>query len=248
MSLSYTLRMILKRSHLENPPSPLYQGGIGTIRHSKSWFTLIELIVGMTIFSIGLAGIYALLQTTMSRVRYSQDEIIVSGLLREQIDLVMNIRDTNLRNYIPWDSAYVESSSQTGFTAGVYTIENDFTTSGIVFDTMTADGTIAKSPIKLTKIDTISGFTTDSEKWNATQLIFDAAWRYIHTGSTTGTGTVFASYIIVSPLGYTGSTGFTEVKKDSKNQWWIIDARVLVRYNWWYREYDAKSMITDWQK
>ena len=143
------------------------------LKKSTSGFTLIELIVGMTIFSIGLAGIYALLQTTMSTVRYSQDEIIVSGLLREQIDLVMNIRDTNLRNYIPWDSAHIENSSQTGFTAGVYTIENDFTTSGIVFDTMTADGTIAKSPIKLTKIDTISGFTTDGEKWNRTQLIFD---------------------------------------------------------------------------
>ena len=218
------------------------------LKKSTSGFTLIELIVGMTIFSIGLAGIYALLQTTMSTVRYSQDEIIVSGLLREQIDLVMNIRDTNLRNYIPWDSAHIEGSSQTGFTAGVYTIENDFTTSGIIFDTMTADGTIAKSPIKLTKIDTNTAFATDSEKWNKTQLISDTQWRYIHTGSLGGTGTTFASYIIVSPLGYTGSTGFTEVKKDWKNQWWIIDARVLVRYNWWYREYDAKSMITDWQK
>jgi prepilin-type N-terminal cleavage/methylation domain-containing protein len=77
------------------------------IRPTTSGFTLIELIVGMTIFSIGLAGIYALLQTTMSSVRYSQDEIIVSGLLREQIDLVNNIRDTNLRNYIPWDSVLI---------------------------------------------------------------------------------------------------------------------------------------------
>ena len=83
------------------------------IRPTTSGFTLIELIVGMTIFSIGLAGIYALLQTTMSTVRYSQDEIIVSGLLREQIDLVNNIRDTNLRNYISWDSVFIESSTQT---------------------------------------------------------------------------------------------------------------------------------------
>jgi hypothetical protein len=65
----------------------------------------------MTIFSIGLAGIYALLQTTMSSVRYSQDEIIVSGLLREQIDLMSNIRDTNLRNYIPWDSVLLTQSN-----------------------------------------------------------------------------------------------------------------------------------------
>ncbi len=102
--------MHFKRSHSKIPPSPLYQGGIGTSYHpTRGGFTLIELIVGMTIFSIGLAGIYALLQTTMSSVRYSQDEIIISGLLREQIDLVNNIRDTNLRNYIPWDSVLLSA-------------------------------------------------------------------------------------------------------------------------------------------
>ena len=221
------------------------------IRPTTSGFTLIELIVGMTIFSIGLAGIYALLQTTMSTVRYSQDEIIVSGLLREQIDLVNNIRDTNLRNYISWDSVLLTTTNgwndSTIFTGGIYTIENSFTTTGITFDNITNNGTIAKSPIKLTKL---SGFPNDdAAKWWATQLIFDERGRYTHTGSVSGTGTNFASYIIVSPLGYTGSTGvFTEVKKDTKNQWWLIDARVLVRYNGGYREYDAKSMITDWQK
>ncbi len=229
------------------------------IRPTTSGFTLIELIVGMTIFSIGLAGIYALLQTTMSTVRYSQDEIIVSGLLREQIDLVNNIRDTNLRNYISWDSLLITTPSGWGdstiFTWGVYTIENSFTATGITFDATANNGTITNSPVKLKKIDTVSGFVTDSDKWNQTQLIFDTKWRYTHTGSVSGTGTNFASYIVVSPLGYTGSTGiWTEVKKITppdtiaKNQWWIIDARVLVRYNGGYREYDAKSMITDWQK
>ena len=219
--------------------------------HTRGWFTLIELIVGMTIFSIGLAGIYALLQTTMSSVRYSQDEITVSGLLREQIDLVNNLRDTNLRNYIPWDSALVSTPigwfDSTILTGAIYTIENDFTSTGLILDTWIHNSTILKSPIKLTKI---SAFPTENAlKWWATQLVFDDRGRYVHTGSITGIPTQFASYIIVSPLGYTGSTGvFSEVKKDTKNQWWIIDARVLVKYNWWYREYDAKSMITDWQK
>ena len=96
------------------------------IKPTTSGFTLIELIIGMTIFSIGLAGIFALLQTTMSTVRYSRDEIVVSGLLREQIDLVMNMRDTNLRNYILWDSTRVENNSQSILAPGTYTIENNF--------------------------------------------------------------------------------------------------------------------------
>ncbi len=124
----------------------------------------------MTIFSIGLASIYALLQTTMSTVRYSRDETVVSGLLREQIDLVINMRESNLRNYIPFDSVSIDGSSDKILTQGVYTIENSLTATGIIF-TPSNDGTISQSPIRLTKIDIVSGFSTDSEKWQKTQLI-----------------------------------------------------------------------------
>lgn len=208
-------------------------------RHSTSGFTLVELIIGMTIFSIGLTGVYALLQTTMSTVRYSRDEIIISWLLREQIDLVMNMRDSSIKNYIPYDSVHVDSSSQTTFSSGYYMIENDFTNTGITINP--ANGAIIKNTLKLIKIDPF--LTTDETKWQKTQLRFDSSWRYIHSENT-GTGTQFASYIIVSPLTVKGA----EVQKDGKNQWWIIDARVLIKWNGSYREYDTKSMITDWIK
>jgi len=139
------------------------------LKYSTSGFTLIELIVGMTIFSIGLTGIYALLQSTMSNVSYSRDEIVVSGLLREQIDLVNNIRDSNIKNFIPWDSVRVESSSQTTFASGFYMIENNFDTDKIIVDT--TNGSIIKNTVKLVKIDPFP--TTDEVKWQKTQLRFD---------------------------------------------------------------------------
>lgn len=139
------------------------------LTYSTSGFTLIELIVGMTIFSIGLTGIYALLQSTMSNVSYSRDEIVVSGLLREQIDLVNNIRDSNIKNFIPWDSVRVESSSQTTFASGFYMIENNFDTDKIIADT--TNGSIIKNTVKLVKIDPFP--TTDEAKWQKTQLRFD---------------------------------------------------------------------------
>ena len=105
-----------------------------SIKYTTSGFTIIELLIGMTIFSVGLAGIYALLHTTMSNMSYSRDEIIVSGLLREELALVVNTRDTNLRNYIPWDSVHIESSTQTGFASGVYLIENDYSTDRVAVD------------------------------------------------------------------------------------------------------------------
>jgi prepilin-type N-terminal cleavage/methylation domain-containing protein len=210
------------------------------LKNSTSGFTLVELIIGMTIFSIGLTGIYALLNTTIANVNYSRDEIVVAGLLREQIDLAVNMRDSNLRNYIPWDSVVIESPwTQTLMESGVYLIENNFSTPTITLDT--ANWNIISSPIKLTRISNLP--TTDEAKWNLTQLHTDTKWRYIHS-QTIGTTTKYASYIIVSPLSVNG----VDVKKNGHQQWWILDARVMVNLHWWYREYDAKSMITDWQK
>ena len=209
-------------------------------RQSSSGFTLIELIIGMTIFSIGITGIYALLSNTMSSVGYSRDEIIVSWLLREEIDLVMNIRDTNLRNFIPWDSIHIDSpSSDTTFSSGIYMIENELNSSNNSIDP--TNGRIHSNTVKLVKLDP---FPNDINlRWQKTQLRLDDKWRYIHS-ETSGTPTQFASYIIISPLTING----IEVKKNSKNQWWVIDARVIIKGKWPYREYDAKSMITDWMK
>ncbi len=79
--------------------------------HSRSGFTLIEVIVGMTVFSIGLTAIFALLSTTMTSASYARHETVVAGLLREQMELVKNIRDTNLKNYVEWDKVLAEGSA-----------------------------------------------------------------------------------------------------------------------------------------
>lgn len=143
-------------------------------RYNTSGFTLIELLVGMVVFAIGLTGIYALLNTTLFSAGYSRDEVVVAGLLREQIELVENIRDTNLKNYIPWDSVRVESTTQTGFAPGVYTIENSFETGGLEFNPAN-DGTIAKSPIMLKRIDpATTPFDTIDKKFESTRLYLDA--------------------------------------------------------------------------
>ncbi len=115
-----------------------------------------------------------------------------------------NIRDANIRNYIQWDSIASGSTLST-FTGGFFTIENDYTATGITFASAN-DGTIDKSPVRLTKINTFpTDLTNLALKWSATQLLLDSQGRYVHTGSSVGTGTIFASYIIVSPLTVSGS-------------------------------------------
>lgn len=216
------------------------------IRHSRKGFTLLELIVGMTIFSLGITSIFLLLSQTMKSVTISRNEVVVANLLREQIELVRNIRDTNIIQAAKWDS---------GINAWTFLIENNFTLDKKTFD---SNGNVVTSPVSITQ-KLISDVTEvkDNEKlqakFTATQLCYDTEKRYVHCDSTAvsngaQTPTIFASYINIEPMKYTFNGTDTPIKKDGNDQWYIIDARVIVRDWSNYREYDARSAITDWIK
>ena len=112
-----------------------------------SGFTLIELIVGMLIFSIGMTAILALLHSTIDNALYSRHEIIVANLLREEIELVKNIRNSNVRNVVPFDSIKLIGSPLTTLASGSYIIENNYSHTG--YDLDPANGSIENMPIIL---------------------------------------------------------------------------------------------------
>ncbi len=209
--------------------------------HSRRGFTLVELIIGMTIFAIGLSGIYALLQSTMWTAAYSRHEIVVANLLRERIELVKNLRDTNIRNFIPWDNLLVESSSETSFFSWAFLIENNFSDSLVRINQ--DDWTLQKNTVRVKQIPTPLPLEL-KEIWEQSKLSIDNKWRYVHD-ELSMIGTPYAAYVIISPISYTAWGVIQEIAPWSP-QWYIIDARVIVQTRWIYREYDAKSMITDW--
>ncbi len=232
------------------------------IRHSRVGFTLIELLVGMTIFSIALTSIYLLLTSTMKSVTYSRNEIIVSNLLREQMELMRNIRDSNIAKGAAWDAWKVFNDKNSKiFKEWIYTIENDFSQTETVFG---SDG-IDKLPVKVaiagidkTAVAEVKDDTTLKEKFEKTQLCFDEKKRYVHCTNDahkTSSGTVFASYINIIPMYFKEGNDTPEtliqIPDDSgvpQNQGYIIDARVIVRDGSYYREYDVRTALTDWQK
>ena len=65
-------------------------------------------MIGMLIFSIGLTGILALLHSTIQNSWSSRHEIQASNILREQVELVKNIRNSNVRSFLPFDRIYAE--------------------------------------------------------------------------------------------------------------------------------------------
>lgn len=177
-----------------------------------SGFTLVELIVGMLIFSIGMTGILALLHSTINNSLYSRHEIVAGNLLREEVELVKNIRNSNVRNFIPYDSAVIDGSTATGFASGTYIVEDNFAYSGVTIQS--TDGKVLKMPIRLKPI-TLTGDVAN--RFSLSRLYLDAQSRYTHT--PTATGTFFASYIIISPIAFQDSAGNSiTVEKDGKTQ------------------------------
>ncbi len=73
----------------------MYFSNIRSSVRSHQWFTLIELIIAMAVFSIGLVGAYMMLERANFLSASSQDEIIAYNLMRSDIEEVKNMRDTN---------------------------------------------------------------------------------------------------------------------------------------------------------
>lgn len=215
---------------------------------TQKWFTILELIVGMTIFSIGMTGILALLSTTIQNSLYSRHEIVAANLLREQIELVKNTRNSNIRNFIPFNSLL--DSDGGVFTGWVYIIENDFSFTGVKMNTNVyggSDGKIIEMPVKIEKSTTVN-FSSSWDTFTSAQLFLDAQGRYTH--DTTATGTQYASYMLISPIGYKDPIppgNQILIEKSGSGQWYILDARVLVKTNGQYKEYDLKWIVTDWK-
>lgn len=62
---------------------------------NRSGFTLIEVLIAILIFGLGLISAFVLSSTASSLSMRSKQEIIATNLLREQLELFKNIRDTN---------------------------------------------------------------------------------------------------------------------------------------------------------
>jgi len=64
-------------------------------KNMRKGFTLIEVIVAISVITIGIIGIYNLVPRIVSITSANANRFIVSQLAREGIEVVRNIRDTN---------------------------------------------------------------------------------------------------------------------------------------------------------
>lgn len=69
----------------------------------KSGFTLIEVIIAITVFAIGVLAILRLVGQNLITLDTTQLRTSATFFAKEWIELVYNMRDSNIAKWLPWD-------------------------------------------------------------------------------------------------------------------------------------------------
>jgi len=94
-------------------------------------FSMIEIMIGIFIFSLGMISIYAILSSTVNINTYNKNYIIASHLAREQLEQVRNIRDSNyavIKKYNQKNPSGTDYNNLIDLNT-YYKIENDYSVS-----------------------------------------------------------------------------------------------------------------------
>ncbi len=74
---------------------------------SKSGFTFIEVIIAITVFAIGVLAVLRLITQNLVTLDITQMRTNATFLAKEWIELVYNMRDSNISKWLPWDCVLV---------------------------------------------------------------------------------------------------------------------------------------------
>ena len=205
------------------------------MKSNKKWFSIIEVLVWIFIFSLWMVWIFAIISSTLRINDYNENYIIASNLANEQIELVRNIRDSNYSVLKPYNLLNPNSTSYLNtdkFEEGsYYKIENDYSN-------------LSTFPIKINKIsDFWEGKDKLNNKMRNYKLCLDLNNRYTYDCiSSWNKETFFYKYISINPVQF--------------NSWWIVETidnsflinSKVIWYKKWYHEFEVKSILTDWKR
>lgn len=158
--------------------------------------------------------------------------------MREQIELIKNLRDTNWIQFRSWDSTELAKSvteTETIFTPNTYyTIENNFL--------LTKTLRLKKlSNISLNKESIVQDFLLPN---SSVRLCMDTHRRYTHDCSGTNTKTNFASFFVVEPLITKNTlTNNTPILVERSHK----ITTFFVSFNKGYHITSMSTVITDWK-
>ena len=202
---------------------------------NKKAFSIIEILVWIFIFSLWIASVYAIINSTLRVNDYNKNYIIASNLAREQIEQVRNIRDSNYKKIQkfdqinPWNNEYNDVFEYDK----KYKIENNYSNSAsfsIYVDDITDwfDEWVAKLN------------NTSMLSYN---LCLDDRNRYVYDCTWTNTRTKFYKYISVEKV-VTKNDDWTDKEIEDA----LLITSKVIWYIKWYHEFEVKSIIADWKR
>ena len=197
------------------------------MKKNNAWFSIIEILIWIFIFTLWLVGIYALILSTLQLNDYSKNSIIATNLARESIETVRNVRDSNYKNLFKWNKlpgGDVNNLFQTGV---YYKVENDF------YNTLPQN-------ISFTKIDNFwewkSQLTTKMKEY---QLCFNSQKMYTYDCRTSNPPTYFYRYVTFEDVTYVENGETKKLENALK-----LTSKVIC-YNRWYHEIQLDTILTD---
>lgn len=203
------------------------------IKNKKNWFSLIELIVGMFIFAMGITSVFSVIISTININDTNKNYIIASSLAREQIELFRNIRDSNYNKI----QIYNQINPATNNHSNVfrdwtnYIIENDFSSSAIF-------------PVKVTEIndfvDSTGEYHSEMESY---RVCLSEDNIYTYDCSSNNELTPFYKYISVEEVKY--KSWVTEKTIENALR---VTSKVIWFKNKWYKEFYVTSIFTDYKR
>ena len=201
-------------------------------KNTKSGFSIIEIIIWIFIFSLGIASVYMLLSSSLNVNSLNKNTIIAWNLAREQLEIVKNMRDNNYLtlnnwNYIPNDEkSWWNPDFDKKFEIGKqYTVENNFSTSAVF-------------PVKMKVISSFSEWKDKISQMQNYRLCIND--KNFYTYKCIGNkNTKFYRYVKFEKLeNKTWDISTDAFKITSKVIW--VDKQ--------YREFEIKTIIADWKR
>jgi len=208
---------------MKNLPSTTYH------LQSIKGFSIIEVLVGIFIFSLWLVSIFLLLTSSLNVNELNKNKIIASNLSREQIELFRNIRDTNYATLHWWSQINPEGSTTDVFEAGKYYIlENNFSS---WFSVSTQEIS-----------DFWEGISELSGKMQDYRLYLTPEWVYTYDTTSWNIPTHFYRFLEISAVEYNNGGTITQIPSAYK-----ITSKVIW-YKRWYHEMQIDTVVADWRR
>lgn len=195
------------------------------LHSNKKGFSIIEILIGMFIFTLWIISIYAIISSSVRVNEYNKNYIIATNLAREQLELLRNNRDYNYSKLQKFDQINPPLIGQTNpwdnysnvlMNGKYYKVENDIENT-------------ANFPINIIEL-TSSEFANDENY----RLCIDSNNMYVYCPVwTTLEKTPFYKYVYVD--------------------WtlWNSKLKITSKIIWKSRgihEFEVKTILADWKQ